>query len=140
MVIQKRGILSLSLSFSLSSTPPFSFCSSPLSLFRFLLSLSLYFSSLSLSLLLLLCSSFSSTLPLSTVIEDIHPEYLNLSCQDIYFNFGHSCSISIVDIQVLSLLTHNQSYECIWGYERIHHCDIPLESLLTRASNLKITS
>ena len=47
--------------------------------------------------------------PLSTVIEDIYPEYLNLSCQDIYFNFGYSCSISIVDIEMLSLLTHTEN-------------------------------
>ena len=27
-----------------------------------------------------------------------------------------------------------QSYERVWGYERIHHCDIPLESLLHKGS------
>ena len=30
--------------------------------------------------------------------------------------------------------SENQSYERIWGYERIHHCDIPLESLLHKSS------
>ena len=30
--------------------------------------------------------------------------------------------------------SENQSYERVWGYERIHHCDIPLESLLHKSS------
>ena len=25
------------------------------------------------------------------------------------------------------------SYERVWGYERVHHCDIPLESLLRKS-------
>ena len=46
--------------------------------------------------------------PLSAVIEDVNSEYLNLSSEDIDFNFRNSSSIGIVDIKMFSLFTHTE--------------------------------
>ena len=49
-------------------------------------------------------------IPVSTVIEYVNSDYLNLSSENIYFNFRNSCSICIVESELLLFFQNTVKY------------------------------